>query len=541
MNPSDKHQVIRELLDEIIDGNLTEDIRQKLAAQLTNNPDGLAFYAEYIEMHMALQSRADQNIEFVFRRMNEEFIVRPTDKRPQAEPVLVVADSATDSGKKKSASRKLAIWVVAAVVFVASLIFWSLNQRDSASLAIILSGELLVLDSGHIDNSAIAAGEYQAQKDTILKLYNGSTMHLTADSVIRTFNHKEILLERGAMFVDAQTDTHLLVHTPAFAIQNYGDGFSIDLRESRPIVNSGTQSTLIPKIWRPKHFWSFDGKGSQVIDSAGSAHGIASSSAKRTQGLLGSGAFAFDNTFHARINVGNGGGQMPASGSFAVHQGISVEALISPRYLGILGDEDVIFRKDQTDGELRIHFALQYDEGKTYLKPDGEFGPSLAFGLFILGQGYEELKLPLDGKNGRPTFEAFNQGGTHHVVATYSVQSGLKAIYINGEQLASYQYPPGAQALSGGSGLAHIGHTPNKLSWENQAFNGVIDEVAFYNFALPPEAINQHFNQIQKHFNYFGYAPSPEPLPKRLKISLQKKTSIELEATTGLPVKTLKQ
>ncbi len=106
---------------------------------------------------------------------------------------------------------------------------------------------------------------------------------------------------------------------------------------------------------------------------------------------------------------------------------------------------DEIFRKDQSDKENRILLSFQNDRGKSILRPAGDYKESLSFRLYIVVQGSHELKLPLDGKSGRP----------HNIAETYNVKTGLEAIFIDGEMLVSYQYPAGSKVLSSGTGGAN--------------------------------------------------------------------------------------
>ncbi|CAI3970631.1 hypothetical protein EZ55_04220 (plasmid) [Alteromonas macleodii] len=88
---------------------------------------------------------------------------------------------------------------------------------------------------------------------------------------------------------------------------------------------------------------------------------------------------------------------------------------------------DEIFRKDQSDKENRILLSFQNDRGKSILRPAGDYKESLSFRLYIVGQGNHELKLPLDGKSGRPTLKG---GKPHNIAETYNVKTGLEAIFI---------------------------------------------------------------------------------------------------------------
>ncbi|MDU0352551.1 hypothetical protein RS130_00295 [Paraglaciecola aquimarina] len=283
-------------------------------------------------------------------------------------------------------------------------------------------------------------------------------MFLTANTHIKFFNHNEIRLTQGKLSIEPLSNNNIILHGPNFTLHSNGGALALDLTQAHlnPIVQSGENTMLIPSRWQPKHFWSFDSQSDRTIDSMGGATGIPAAGATRTTGLVGQGAFIFDNSANARIDVGSGGGTAPATGSFSVTDGVTIEALIRPEYSGKFKEIDVIFRKDKGDNELRMLLSFQHDQGKNYLRPEGQFNESLSFGLYIVGQGYHELKLPLDGLKGRPTLAQLKQGDFHHIVASYNVPTGLKAIYINGELLASYQYPPGSKILSGGPWDRHL-------------------------------------------------------------------------------------
>lgn len=78
------------------------------------------------------------------------------------------------------------------------------------------------------------------------------------------------------------------------------------------------------------------------------------------------------------------------------------------------------------------------------------------------------------------------------MVATYDGVSGDKSIYIDGTLRFSTNLGGGNLITSGGCAAALIG---SGWSFGNpaQAFNGVIDEVAFYNAALSASVISAHY------------------------------------------------
>ncbi|WP_016957728.1 LamG-like jellyroll fold domain-containing protein [Catenovulum agarivorans] len=557
MNYSDEFKAVREIADAVCEEQVTPEQIQQLEQLIKDNPKAMRFYLDYVGIHTYLSSGASQNLEYVYRRIStaEEFIVRAHNNTS----VLSIGNEidsskdtclgdASDLPKVKLWNKiKLVLFAVILCAFVAvAVATWVvLKDRLDPFKAEVIEGQFSIVNLGQISENYLYIGEYKANQEAQLKLASGEIIKFTKNSLFKLVNPHEIKLIRGTVSVVGANNHNLVVHGTKFSLNTNGGDLLLDLTKHYPQIVTGEKTTLIPQRWRPTHYWSFDGNVDRVIDTAGTAHGIAASGALRTEGLLGKGAYYFDNSVNARVDVGSGGGTVPASGSFAVNEGITLEALVKPEFSASVGDMDEIFRKDQEDKELRIVLSFQNDiQYKPYLRPDGDFKESLSFGLYLVGQGYHELKLPLDGLEGRPTLADLKDGRAHHIVATYSVKTGLKAIYIDGVQHASYQYPPGSKMLSGGAGAANIGNSPNRpvpvrstdvRFANNEAFAGTIDEVAFYDFALTPFMVELHFNNLGQHLNYFGLQPSIDLLPERTLINLPTNYIVELDPTTGLP------
>ncbi|EWH10500.1 pentaxin domain-containing protein [Catenovulum agarivorans DS-2] len=551
MNRTDEFSDIRDIADSVCNQSATPEQMAKLDVLLKGNPQAQRFYQEYIELHVQMSSEVVPNFEVVRRRMMvDEVIVRPTNSgaQPPLENSPASTNQPTAFNQSSSSKSDNSIWpiIIAALIIiplsVVVLLQFLKNDNYNNAPAHILSGQLQINGLGKIENGHLAPGDYQNIQATQVKLLSGDILHFAEQSSFKLYNATEIELKAGSVVIEANSKNNIIVLADGFTIHSNGDNVEIDLANYQPTIQAQGRAVLIPKRWRPKHYWSFDGSNDRAIDFSGDATGIVSKGAKRIKGLVGAGAFEFDNSKDARINVGSGGGTVPASGSFAVTDGVTIEALIIPEYSGEgpkngrFGEMDEIFRKDQTDKDHRMLLSFQNDHGKTNLRPAGEFDESLSFGLYILGQGYHELKLPLDGVDGRPTLAQLKDGKMHHVVATYDVKSGLKAIYLDGKMLASYQYPAGSKMLSGGSGLANIGNSPNQPNSAKEAYAGVIDEVAFYDFALPAKRVYQHYQNTKKGRNYFGLTPSAQPLPETIQIRLLSEQIIKLDPSTGLPV-----
>lgn len=594
MKSSDRYEDIREIADAVCDGDVSKEQVEQLELSLTGDPEAQRFYSDYISMHINLSTKVDDNQEFVYRRISEEFIVRPKGASPESVPQrtleenVAIADQRTGevfesnatvltpqpttsasnnkpfvdklkidhnqsqhdsknnklSDRNSSSRHKVFLFALLFIGLLIYAIWQSLKQVPLGHIANIMQGQLSIVEIGNIDNKVVFAGQYRVEQDVELQLVSGDILKLSSGSNFKLFNANEIELNIGSITLSSVANNNIVFHSKSFSLYSNGDDLTLDLTADSAQVTSaqvrtGKNTVLLPKRWRPEHYWSFEGASDRAVDSAGSAHGITDSGVSHVKGLLGAGAYSFDNSENARIDVGSGGGTAPATGSFAVVDGVTIEALIRPNFSSKRGEIDEIFRKDQSDREYRMLLSFQNDRGKSFLRPDKKYAESLSFGLYLVGQGYHELKLPLDGINGRPTLEQLKTGRTHHVAATYNVKTGLKAIYIDGVMHASYQYPAGSKMLSGGSGKASIGNTPNRSRWELEAFEGVIDEVAFYDFALPEMMINQHGKNIKSGVNYYGLRPSEMPLPEKLKMSLPANQLLNLDTLSGLPVSVL--
>lgn len=533
MKRSDHFSDIREIADDVCANSATDEQLQQLEQKLRGNSEAKRFYFDYLRVHNGLKSAADRNMEIVYRRMTEEVIVRPQSDSPANSNAIL---------HHTPESRKgiiLTLLITLALAIIMFFVWQSVKAARPTFEAQIVKGQVSVKGQGSIEGDTLYSGEYGVDRDAVLKLNNGDTFELSAGSRVKLFANNEVKLKAGVIAITSVSGKNINLHADKFRLSSNGDALSVDLTNEAPVVTTGTSTSLHAERWRPRHYWSFEGDTDRVINSAGSAHGVTASGAVRVAGLIGNSAFHFNNSENARIMLGSGGGTAPATGSFSATDGVTIEALIQPNYSGERGEQDEIFRKGNSDGELRMMLGFQHDNWKDYLRPNKQVDESLSFGLYLVGQGYHELKLPLDGNEGRPTLAQMKNGNTYHIVASYDVKSGLKAMYINGELLASYQYPPGSKVLTGGPGEAVIGSNPtrNGSKWERFAYSGVIDELAFYDFALPPLTIDRHIKQVQQGINYYGLEPSTTALPEFAAIQLPANLTLVLDPLTGLPQK----
>jgi hypothetical protein len=103
---------------------------------------------------------------------------------------------------------------------------------------------------------------------------------------------------------------------------------------------------------------------------------------------------------------------------------MTISLLTKPNWTGELFDYDEFFRKEDGDnGNNRILLSFQNDNGVCCPDGGGGKGQVLSFGLNI-GGTYDEMDMPLDGINGRPTLAQLEDGNPHWILATYQQHRG---------------------------------------------------------------------------------------------------------------------
>ncbi|MCM8529504.1 MAG: LamG domain-containing protein, partial [Lentisphaeraceae bacterium] len=494
----------------------------------------------YIGMHVHMKASSDPLMELVMRRTQvDEFIVRPAGSSTDTNGWKNDNGGATPqiAGPQTKTSRNPIIWILATACVI--LLAYILTQDSNEYIGDVQAGRLKDVER-HKYPEKVQTGEYLTETEVKIKFKNASTLSLTPETRINITNPNRIFLEKGSLKFIQESEEKLNLSTNTFKLLSPSKSIAVTQNSNSSEIKVNSSNKFIPNRWRPKHYWSFDDASDTVLDSSGEAHGTVGRGIEKAKGLIGSGAYKFSDKKSESIRLGTGGGIAPGTGTFAVVDGVTIEALVKTDWNGNFMNSDEIFRKDHSkngdgegDGALRMLFCFQNDYGKKHVFPKDYKLPTLSFGLYLVGQGYHELKLPLDGLDGRPTLEMLKNGKAQHLVATYDVRTGKKAIYINGRQLIFHQYQPGTKVLSGGPGLAVIGNIPENNS---EAFNGLIDEVAFYDFALPPYMVKYHFDNTQKGNNYFGLTPNAKKLPEKLSLNLPENEIMILDPLTGLPV-----
>lgn len=408
-----------------------------------------------------------------------------------------------------------------------------------------------VATGGHYDNrnlpihvvGALDTDRLRNISPTTFTVHQGATGLTTADgtnvqiegpAMFGASSRSEGVLFEGSVHASLKRpDTNYSIQTSSLRVVDRGTGFRVATMEHDRIrvdVIDG-EVEVQSRVRRPLYYWSFDDGGSEAIAESVAELSYIGDHVKHSPGLVGSGALAFENRGDTFVRIDTGMGVEVGTGDMACSSGISIEALVICRWSGQPMDYDEIFRKE--DGNHRMLLSFQNDgDLNNFDVPEVTPGPCLSFGLHLEQQGYSELDMPLDGNDGRPTLRELTDGRPHHIVATFDSFSGRKAIYIDGRRRYSYKFPVGTLILSGGPSPATIGNHGN-----NEPFTGIIDEVAFYEFALSPNEIANHNEQAKRGQPYFAPQSGPLASDRWLAIALVGAgTSQVFDTLTGLAI-----
>ena len=419
------------------------------------------------------------------------------------------------------------------------------SHYDNRQLSIAMVAVL------HEGGSQTEAADAPAARDREITL---STLESAADGMwLTSASGADVRLEGASRFGFASSDSGALYSGSVRArVEDPSKTFSVVASNLR-IVDLGTEFRVSQvdddhvavtvldgdvevqsRVRLPVSYWPFDDRENNQPLATDAVQGLSAafgSAIQRCDGIVGPGAVRFDNSTGSFARVQGGTGDKVGLGTLSAAEGITVEAMIISNWTTEFMDYDEIYRKE--DGNCRVLLSFQNDGdiNAGFSEPAVPSGPCLSFGLHLAGCDYKELDMPLDGRDGRPTVADLTDGRPHHVVATYDSFTGRKAIFIDGTLRLQHGYPPGTVVLSGGPEPAFIG---SHLGIEN--FNGVIDELAFYNFALTAEEIAEHHRRARRGETYFGTRPiDPKPTRWRAITRVTEGQTRVFNSHTGLP------
>jgi hypothetical protein len=340
-----------------------------------------------------------------------------------------------------------------------------------------------------------------AAQPSRLRMATGADVELDAPGVFGLVSSEAGVLFAGGVWarVNAPEQSYS-VEAANLRIVDRGTEFRVDRIDDDRIAVTvlDGEVEVQSRLRLPLVYWSFDdfaAGGQTATDAIHSLTAVAGPAVQPIAVMIG-GAASLDNSGAASLRVEAGTGDKIGTGLLSFSTGISIEALIVSQWSGKPFDYDEIWRKE--DGNSRVLLSFQNDRSKHagFSVPPVAPGPCLAFGMQITTPGsaaprYDELDMPLDGRDGRPTLAELTDGRPHHVVATFDSFTGEKAIFIDGQLRFSHTYPAGSLIVSGGPEPAFIG---SHRGTEN--FTGAIDELSLYDFALTAEEVAEHSRRL---------------------------------------------
>ncbi|QDU64289.1 FecR protein [Planctomycetes bacterium Pan216] len=493
------------------DGTIGADELQELERLVAASPPARQAYLDYVFLHADL-AWTDAAL--------EGSLAEPSAEEPCGEARLAPCPpTSTATPSRQSASTWLGQVVVACLVLAIGVGWWSLNAPLMSRRPLLAETVAQLVEAESVEwvdrrgtirvGAKLGLGTLRVHRGTArIRFRNGTIIDLGEEAALRIESAMSVRLIHGSASADVPPEAiGFRIETPAASVIDLGTRFTAHVGDSGQTEVRVLEGKVELQERRrlPRYYLSFDNTSGPAVDHFGGLRGKIIAGARRVPGLIGRGAVHFDNSKTSEVNLGNGFNSSTTPSGFVTTTGITVEALIRPdwtgagRTTGERFDYDEIFRVE--DGEYRILLSFQNDDHEIPTRPPIAKGPSLAFGLHLDGHGYSELEIPLDGKEGRPTLADLKDGSAHHVVATYDSREGVKRLYIDGVVRQEYRVEPGTLIISGGKANAVIGNNEKRV---NEAFQGVIDEFAFYDFALSPEEVARHHESVASGTNYFG-------------------------------------
>ncbi len=474
---------LRELVDGYLNGTLSEAELSRLESLLQNEPASKRDFVAQLILHGQLGLIAEE--------------LRGAERQ---EGQFETKIQSVATGTARSVSIPWRVWpamAVAASLLVIIIWFSPQNRRSVRSTESSYDLRPIPIRTvGYVvadrDRTVpvIAGSSASIANSTEMNTAAGTSVSVVSESRYGFASETSGLLFRGEVLVSSlDSNREYAVEMENIRVV----GRNAKFRVLRSDDGSTVIDTLVGQIEiqsrgrAPRLSWSFD----TLVDNDGketdSLALTLGDHVSRTSGLLGPGALRFVDRHGTCTTIIGGTEAEVGGGLFSMSGGMTIEAVITSSWDGADDNHDVIFRKE--DGPNRILLSLQNNANTVndFAFPKVPNGPVLSFGIFLRELGYSELDLPLDGKDGRPTVAQITDGKPHIIAATYDSFSGMKSIAIDGKIRFSHQFMVGHCIQSGGPKPAMIG------GWrKREAFGGVIDELAIYDYALSPQQIAEH-------------------------------------------------
>lgn len=510
MQPFDNttaRQRLLDLADLQINGTASADEAAELESILTNDPNAQQTYLRYTLAHGQIG-------------MTLPAMPRASPSFAPAADIALTRETTVSPVRYLNWSTAIAVTVAAAVLVIVGLRLAGSPQQSPQPMAAAapkLETQAMAYSYDHrkqllgtvgtIGKNRDATGPVTLTVDggaTQFRTTSGASLRVQGPAMLGINSGASGVLYAGSVHAKLQdSDSSFSVTTANLRIVDMGTEFTVDVIDDEHIAVGVLDGKVDvqSRIRLPLFYWDFEQQEPAPANGAAvkEHRWTFGSRATRTSGIVGQGAVGFDNSNDAFVQIDEGLGTSVGTGAMACSSGISIEAMFISAWSGKFKDYDEILRKE--DGDYRFLLSFQNDNNVCdYAVPRVANGPCLSFGLHLEKLGYSELDMPLDGLDGRPSVAELTDGKPHHVVATYDSFSGSKRIYIDGQLKFGHRFPVGILAISGGAANAVIGNN----GWGNhEPFNGTLDEVALYDFALTADEIAAHYGRASNGESYF--------------------------------------
>ena len=499
MNPNDPNFERHELLgltDAMLNGTASPDDQRRLADILERSAEARQTYLRYAMVHGQLGLTPTLLADAERSLANP----RPAPIHTKWKPVHVLR--------------------IAAVLAISTIVAWFVLSPstktddlhyDNRVLPVQMVATLTTNESSNAHARISPQTFNVATGETRLDADNGATVRITGPALFGINSGTSGVLFGGRIQARMDTpDSTFSVLTQGHRIVDLGTEFTMSVLDHNrvrvEVVDGEVEVQSRNPI--PVLYLSFDQPVTSTDDRFNVLMGPFTAdpdkAARRVNGIVGSGAYQFDNTRKSSIRLHGKTGHNVGTGPLAFSSGLTIEAMIVSNWSGKHGDYDEIYRKE--DGVHRVLLSFQNDAENNFDVPNLPPSRVLSFGIFLEGHGYSELDMPLDGRDGRPTLADLTDGQPHHVVATYDSFTGRKAIYIDGQRRYEHTFPVGSLILSGGPAIPTIGNHHSK-----EPFTGIIDELALYDFALTENVIKEHYQNASSGKPYFAAPTNADP------------------------------
>ncbi|MDB4584558.1 LamG domain-containing protein [Draconibacterium sp.] len=270
------------------------------------------------------------------------------------------------------------------------------------------------------------------------------------------------------------------------------NGSSATITEGNPIIDL----KLNPVAW-----WKFDeGTANKTQESVSKfSSEVAGSKALWRKGVSGT-ALQFDGYFSEIV--------LPAEHTPKVKEAITLEGWIA---IGAYPWNEVPVVQQLDDSPEELVANKGKDAGTDFqlvLKKENDKG----YFLGIDGYGNPVFKINIDGELQQLKADyVLNRRTWYHLVASYSKETGLMKIYVNGEKVGQkkvemkYIEPSDSNVRIGkGKDRRPIRPVRRNTFADSYSFDGLIDEVKIYDISISEEQVAAAYNSVNANAGYFA-------------------------------------